>query len=89
MNNLAKQLCRLNISHGNLLKSHSNLLARRSPAVAAATAGFHTSNALQARYNKHNTGPQKWLQYNKVVHPPQAPEEEPRKAVRSSENDIG
>ncbi|XP_073835635.1 mitochondrial ribosomal protein L22 [Musca autumnalis] len=79
MNNLAKQLCRLNISHGNLLKSSSSTLSRiGSPAVA--TAGFHTSNALQARYNKHNTGPQKWLQYNKVVHPPQAPEEEPRKA---------
>lgn len=78
MNNLTKQLCRLNIGQVNLLRGSNKLLPLGSPAV---TAGLHTTACVTARYNKHNTGPQKWLQYNKVVHPPQAPEEEPRKAV--------
>ncbi|XP_055845186.1 39S ribosomal protein L22, mitochondrial [Episyrphus balteatus] len=41
---------------------------------------FHTSDTLNKRWNKYNTGPQKFLQNNKVVHPPQTPDEEPRKA---------
>ncbi|XP_026837548.1 39S ribosomal protein L22, mitochondrial isoform X2 [Drosophila erecta] len=41
----------------------------------AASAGM-----LCAKWNKYNYGPQKWLEYNKTVHPPQQTDEEPRKA---------
>lgn len=49
--------------------------------------GVHTAasgagtGALCAKWNKHNYGPRKWLEYNKTVHPPQETDEEPRKAV--------
>ncbi|XP_017143211.1 39S ribosomal protein L22, mitochondrial [Drosophila miranda] len=39
-----------------------------------------SGGALCASWNKHNNGPRKWLVYNKTVHPPQQPDEEPRKA---------
>ncbi|XP_060661408.1 large ribosomal subunit protein uL22m [Drosophila nasuta] len=49
--------------------------------------GVHTSAAsgggsggLCAKWNKHNYGPRRWLEYNKTVHPPQETDEEPRKA---------
>ncbi|ALC49256.1 mRpL22 [Drosophila busckii] len=44
--------------------------------------GLHTSanGALCAKWNKHNYGPKKWLEYNKTVHPPQEKDEEPRNA---------
>ncbi|KAH8269926.1 hypothetical protein KR044_002608 [Drosophila immigrans] len=52
--------------------------------------GVHTSSAggaaggggggLCAKWNKHNYGPRRWLEYNKTVHPPQEVDEEPRKA---------
>lgn len=42
---------------------------------------LHTTNVLDKNWNTANTGPRKWLQYNKVVHPPQEPHEEPRNAV--------
>lgn len=77
MNNLTKQLTRLSVTPLNLLKTNK-LVNLGAPIVAA---GLHTTSSVSARYNKHHTGPQKWLQYNKVVHPPQKPEEEPRKAV--------
>lgn len=77
MNNLTKQLVRLSVTPTNLFKT-TKLVNFGAPLV---TAGLHTTSSVTARYNKHNTGPQKWLQYNKVVHPPQKPEEEPRKAV--------
>lgn len=77
MNNLTKQLARLSVTPTNLFKTNK-LVNLGAPLVAA---GLHTTSSVTARYNKHNTGPQKWLQYNKVVHPPQKPEEEPRKAV--------
>lgn len=38
-------------------------------------------STLSTKWNKYNNGPQKWLKYNKIVHPPQGPNEEPRKAV--------
>ncbi|CAD7090781.1 unnamed protein product [Hermetia illucens] len=41
---------------------------------------LHTTNVLDKNWNTANTGPRKWLQYNKVVHPPQEPHEEPRNA---------
>lgn len=50
--------------------------------------GVHTAasanggtGALCAKWNKHNYGPRRWLEYNKTVHPPQETDEEPRKAV--------
>lgn len=78
MSNLVKQLTRLNINNVNLLKTNNKLVNFVAPAVSA---GLHTTSTVTARYNKHNVGPQKWLQYNKIVHEPQKPEEEPRKAV--------
>ncbi|XP_017869763.1 PREDICTED: 39S ribosomal protein L22, mitochondrial [Drosophila arizonae] len=44
--------------------------------------GVHTaaSGGLCTKWNKHNYGPRKWLEYNKTVHPPQEADEEPRKA---------
>ncbi|XP_030564733.1 39S ribosomal protein L22, mitochondrial [Drosophila novamexicana] len=44
--------------------------------------GVHTASTggLCAKWNKHNYGPRKWLEYNKTVHPPQESDEEPRKA---------
>lgn len=44
---------------------------------------FSLNAQCLAKWNRHNTGPQKWLQYNKIIHPPQEPHEEPRKAVSS------
>ena len=82
MNNITKQLSRLSLTSMKLLK-HNNLV-NLSPHLAIA--GIHTTSSVSARYNKHNTGPQKWLQYNKTVHPPQQPDEEPRKAVSSQIN---
>uniref|UniRef100_A0A182QTZ6 Large ribosomal subunit protein uL22m n=1 Tax=Anopheles farauti TaxID=69004 RepID=A0A182QTZ6_9DIPT len=36
------------------------------------TAGLHTAGGpLAKNWNGHNTGPQRWLQYNKVIFPPQ------------------
>ncbi|KAH8397916.1 hypothetical protein KR222_006319 [Zaprionus bogoriensis] len=45
----------------------------------AASAGSG-AGALCAKWNKHNYGPRRWLEYNKTVHPPQETDEEPRKA---------
>lgn len=53
----------------------SNSIKNVIPAQA-----IHTTNAVDTKWNKHNTGPQKWLEYNKQVFPPQQPHEEPRKA---------
>ncbi|XP_058059773.1 large ribosomal subunit protein uL22m [Anopheles bellator] len=44
------------------------------------TANLHTTGALAKNWNGHNTGPLRWLQYNKVMFPPQAPTDEPRPA---------
>jgi hypothetical protein len=48
--------------------------------LPASIATIHTSSSLDASLNKHG-GPKKWLEYNKKVYPPQAPEEERRPAV--------
>ncbi|XP_053948723.1 39S ribosomal protein L22, mitochondrial [Anastrepha ludens] len=73
MNSLVRQMVRLSLTQQNLLQGSCKLLL-------AATNSLHTSDALNANWNKANYGPRKWLQYNKVVHPPQKPDEEPRKA---------
>lgn len=41
-----------------------------------AAAQIHTSTALNSEF-----GPKKWPAYNKIVFPPQQPDEEPRPAV--------
>lgn len=82
MNNITKQLSRLSITSVKLLKKNNSAHLCSPLAIA----GLHTTSSVTARYNKHNTGPQKWLQYNKVVHPPQQPDEEPRKAVSFHRN---
>ncbi|XP_067641544.1 large ribosomal subunit protein uL22m [Eurosta solidaginis] len=72
MSSLTLQFARLSIAPRNLLRTSSKLLP-------PACNNFHTSDALNSKWNQGHHGPQKWLQYNKVVHPPQAPDEEPRK----------
>ncbi|XP_054730293.1 39S ribosomal protein L22, mitochondrial [Anastrepha obliqua] len=73
MNSLVRQMMRFSLTQQNLLQGSCKLLL-------AATNSLHTSDALNSNWNKANYGPRKWLQYNKVVHPPQKPDEEPRKA---------
>lgn len=70
MNSLIKQLSVLCVKRQ--LTNSSKLLI---PACS-----FHTSDALNRKWNKLNNGPQKFLQNNKIIHPPQEPHEEPRKA---------
>ncbi|XP_055371236.1 39S ribosomal protein L22, mitochondrial [Condylostylus longicornis] len=42
---------------------------------------MHISATNNANWNRQNVGPRKWLEYNKIVYPPQMdPNEEPRKA---------
>lgn len=41
---------------------------------------FHTGIALNE--DRDDNGPKRWLSYNEVIHPPQAPDEEQRPAVR-------
>lgn len=50
--------------------------------VIPALNAFHTSRETNAKWNKQSLGPKKWLLNNKIIHPPQKPEEEPRKGVR-------
>ncbi|KAH8373787.1 hypothetical protein KR009_002267 [Drosophila setifemur] len=66
--------------------STSSTLSQSMP-PAALRKSIHTGSgaaggALCAKWNKHNYGPRKWLDYNKTVHPPQEPEEDPRKACQ-------
>lgn len=74
MASLVKQFARLNLTQRSLLQNSCKLLTLGSH-------GLHTSDAVSAKWNKANHGPRKWLEYNKTVHPPQKPDEEPRKAV--------
>ena len=53
--------------NNNFLKINNNL--------------FHTSSVLEKSWNTYNSGPRKWLEYNKKIYPPQLSNEEPRKAV--------
>ncbi|XP_053678296.1 39S ribosomal protein L22, mitochondrial [Anopheles nili] len=62
----------------NTLKRLS--LTARSDAAGLIVANLHTSGSLAKNWNGHNTGPQRWLQYNKVIYPPQTAGEEPRPA---------
>ncbi|KAH8304130.1 hypothetical protein KR059_001031 [Drosophila kikkawai] len=60
------------------------MLSQLSSPPAFNQKSIHTGAAggfLCAKWNKHNYGPRKWLEYNKTVHPPQETDEEPRKAV--------
>lgn len=52
-----------------------------APTGLKVASSFHSSAALDTKYNSRNHGPTKWLQHNKTVFPPQEPHEEPRKAV--------
>uniref|UniRef100_A0A182U201 Large ribosomal subunit protein uL22m n=1 Tax=Anopheles melas TaxID=34690 RepID=A0A182U201_9DIPT len=46
-----------------------------------AAASLHTAGSpLAKNWNGHNAGPQRWLQYNKVIYPPQQPDEPARPA---------
>ncbi|XP_037938490.1 39S ribosomal protein L22, mitochondrial [Teleopsis dalmanni] len=74
MNVICKQLARLNITQ-TFLQNSCKVLP-----ISFTSNKFHTTATNDSKWNKHNSGPQKWLQYNKVVHPPQMPDEEPRKA---------
>lgn len=73
-----------------LLKSGDSaapMLSHISQPPAFNQKSIHTGAAggfLCAKWNKHNYGPRKWLEYNKTVHPPQEIDEEPRKAVRNA-----
>lgn len=69
-NYLANALKRLSISHNVATGAAFRVLA----------ANLHTTTPLAKNWNGRNTGPQRWMQYNKVIYPPQAPEEEPRPA---------
>ena len=42
---------------------------------------FHTSANLNKKQNSQNTGPTKWMNYNKTVFPPTKEGEEDRKSV--------
>lgn len=44
------------------------------------TSSFHTTSST-AKWNTQNTGPRKFLTYNKTIFPPQQQDEEPRPAV--------
>lgn len=59
----------------NLLKNFSNT------SLINLNHGIHSTSVVQSKWNKHNTGPKKFLQYNKQIFPPQSLDEEPRKAV--------
>nr|XP_014101441.1 39S ribosomal protein L22, mitochondrial [Bactrocera oleae] len=73
MASFVKQFARLNITQRSLLQNSCKLLQ-------SASHSLHTTDALSSKWNKANHGPRKWLEYNKTVHPPQKPDEEPRKA---------
>ncbi|XP_018786588.1 PREDICTED: 39S ribosomal protein L22, mitochondrial [Bactrocera latifrons] len=73
MASLVKQFARLNITQRSLLQNSCKLLLPASHSL-------HTTDALCSKWNKANHGPRKWLVSNKTVHPPQKPDEEPRKA---------
>jgi hypothetical protein len=58
----------------------TNLLAQNVRQIAASL--FHTSPALDKKWNNYNTGPTRWPEYNKKIYPPQMqPDEEKRPAV--------
>lgn len=65
------------------LKPAPTILDRlaNDPSSAIQQRTFSVNSQCLSRWNRHNEGPQRWLKYNKIVHPPQKPDEEPRKAV--------
>lgn len=65
----------------NLLAVPQTMITPNGDCCGVHTAASAGTGALCAKWNKHNYGPRKWLEYNKTVHPPQETDEEPRKAV--------
>uniref|UniRef100_A0AAG5CVR0 Large ribosomal subunit protein uL22m n=1 Tax=Anopheles atroparvus TaxID=41427 RepID=A0AAG5CVR0_ANOAO len=63
-----------------LLSVSCNATTGVAPALRVLAANLHTTAPVAKNWNGNNTGPQRWLQYNKVIYPPQAPEEAPRPA---------
>lgn len=63
-----------------LLKTCTNLLKFVKP-THINNSWIHTSSCLDKKWNNNNTGPQKWLQYNKTIFPPQLQDEPSRPAV--------
>ncbi|XP_055606729.1 39S ribosomal protein L22, mitochondrial [Uranotaenia lowii] len=66
------------------LPAFSNLTSQLLPVAVFAgshvSCSLHTSSALGKNWNGRNSGPRRWLEYNKVIYPPQTPEEPPRPA---------
>lgn len=81
MNNLLKHFRKVHITSSSLFENSCILNTLQYRISQAGQAGFHNSAFLTTKWNKQNTGPTKWPLYNKVVHPPQKPDEEPRKGV--------
>lgn len=68
-------------SLGLLAISNLNRLVPALTALpATSTNQFHTSSTLSKKWNGHSTGPKRWLEYNKIIYPPQEAEEKPRPA---------
>jgi len=79
MNSLTRNLANLSLRQIPLLQNNCKVLP-----IALLQQNLHTTSLLEAKWNKHNYGPRKWLEDNKIIYPPQKPDEEPRKAVRFS-----
>lgn len=58
----------------------SNLGRFLLPRIETA-ACIHTTPQLDKNYDRQNTGPRKFMRYNRVIYEPQAQGEEPRPAV--------
>lgn len=95
MHKVIRQMSQLRVqsqlSGAALLKPANTCSPHLSQSPPALPKSIHTAagaagGTLCTKWNKHNYGPRKWLEYNKTVHPPQEPEEEPRKAVRKNQN---
>ncbi|KAM8719987.1 hypothetical protein ACLKA7_006103 [Drosophila subpalustris] len=87
MHKVIRQMTQLSLQTPLLASAPANSVAKNLAIAPAIThsgdrCGVHTSAAggLCAKWNKYNYGPRRWLEYNKTVHPPQAVDEEPRKA---------
>ncbi|XP_037895846.1 39S ribosomal protein L22, mitochondrial [Glossina fuscipes] len=79
MNNLLKYFRKVHTTTSSLFENSCKFNNLQYRIAQAGQAGFHNSASLTAKWNKQNLGPTKWPLYNKVVHPPQKPDEEPRK----------
>ncbi|XP_034474569.1 39S ribosomal protein L22, mitochondrial [Drosophila innubila] len=87
MHKVIRQMTQLSLQTPLLASAPTTSTAKLLAVTPAIThsgdcCGVHTSavGGLCTKWNKHNYGPRRWLEYNKTVHPPQEVEEEPRKA---------